>query len=128
MRLSNADMRKKFFFETDERSLERANLKREILEDLRRAAGESDLFQQEFDQLIRYREELRQIMPNAETSIILPVNLTRLLWNAKKLFNIDPRAALDLHPFRVVEVSVVVVVVVCVRCLTNVRFTGASKA
>ncbi len=51
--------------------------------------------------------QLREILPAADTDIILPVNLTRLIWNAKKIFNIDARkhqaGGNDLHPYRVVE-------------------------
>lgn len=33
----------------------------------------------------------------------LPVNLSRLIWNAQKIFHIDTRSQTDLHPLKVVE-------------------------
>lgn len=35
--------------------------------------------------------------------IVLPCNMGRLLWNAKKLFRINARKPTDLSPIRVVE-------------------------
>ena len=35
--------------------------------------------------------------------VALPVNLNRLIWNAKKIFHIDARSQSDLHPFTVAE-------------------------
>jgi DNA-directed RNA polymerase II subunit RPB1 len=31
------------------------------------------------------------------------VNVTRLIWNAKKLFNVDSRRPSDLHPYHVIN-------------------------
>ena len=35
--------------------------------------------------------------------IVLPCNMDRLLWNAKKLFRINTRKTTDLNPVNVVE-------------------------
>lgn len=37
-------------------------------------------------------------MPNCDDSSHLPVNVPRLLWNAKEQFNIKPTNKSDLHP------------------------------
>ncbi len=58
IRLSDDEMRKRYLFETDERSLERANLRREIVEELRRSALEEDVLKAEFEQLMRDRQEV----------------------------------------------------------------------
>lgn len=47
--------------------------------------------------------QLRVLIPSADTDIILPINVTRLIWNAKKLFNIDMRRPNDLHPHVVIQ-------------------------
>lgn len=33
----------------------------------------------------------------------MPVNLSRLIWNAQKIFHVDLRSQTDLHPLKVVE-------------------------
>ena len=33
--------------------------------------------------------------------VALPVNLSRLIWNAQKVFHIDTRGQTDLHPLKV---------------------------
>lgn len=101
IRLSNEQMRQRFLFETDDRSLEKANLKREITEELKR--GDTDLLTEEFDQLMQDRDTLRSLIPSGDTDIILPVNVTRLIWNSKKTFSADPRRPNDLHPYEVVR-------------------------
>lgn len=35
--------------------------------------------------------------------VVLPCNLARMIWNAQKIFRINPRTPTDLHPLRVVE-------------------------
>ncbi len=101
IRLSNDQMRQRYMFETDDRSLEKANLRKDIMDELRR--GESDVLLQEYDQLLEDRGVLRRTIRSGDTDCILPINLTRLIWNAKKLFSVDPRRPSDLHPYHVIE-------------------------
>lgn len=104
LRLSDEDMRKNYRFETDERSLERAKLKREIVEELRRGLVDPELLTEEFEQLMEDRNILRQTITSGDTSVVLPVNVTRLIWNAKKTFKIGVGSQLsDLHPHLVVR-------------------------
>lgn len=35
--------------------------------------------------------------------VALPVNLSRLIWNAQKVFHVDMRSQTDLHPLKVVQ-------------------------
>lgn len=35
--------------------------------------------------------------------VVLPCNLLRMIWNAQKIFHINPRLPSDLHPIKVVE-------------------------
>ena len=37
------------------------------------------------------------------SKVALPVNMNRLIWNAQKIFHIDTRAPVDLHPLKVIE-------------------------
>lgn len=101
IRLSDDEMRRRYYFDVDDRTLEAANLKKEIVEELKRA--DSDLLQREFEQLMIDRDVVRANNAAADQDILLPVNCTRLLWNAKKLFPLDPKRQSDLHPYTVVR-------------------------
>lgn len=41
--------------------------------------------------------------PAAPLQVVLPCNLLRMIWNAQKIFHINPRLPSDLHPIKVVE-------------------------
>ena len=38
--------------------------------------------------------------------VVLPCNLSRLIWNAQKIFRINTRKTTDLHPLKIVEGNV----------------------
>jgi DNA-directed RNA polymerase II subunit RPB1 len=57
----------------------------------------------EFKELERTREVLRSIYVNGENEALFPCNLTRLVWNARKQFDCDPRKPSDLHPLHVIQ-------------------------
>jgi len=44
-----------------------------------------------------------QVFPKGDMRIVLPCNIERLIWNAKKIFRINTRKATDLNPVKVVE-------------------------
>ena len=35
--------------------------------------------------------------------VALPCNMERMIWNAQKIFHINPRIQTDLHPVKIVE-------------------------
>lgn len=58
----------------------------------------------EFEQIIQDRSDLRHvILKNQDDSIHLPVNIPRILWNAKEQFNIKPHSKSDLDPSYVLQ-------------------------
>ena len=58
----------------------------------------------EYDQILEDREALRhKILLTGEDLIHLPVNVPRLLWNAKQEYGIKPDSKTDLNPQYVVE-------------------------
>ena len=59
--------------------------------------------EEEWQQLAVDRDALRSIFPTGNTKVVLPVNLSRLIWNAQKIFHVDTRATTDLHPLKVIE-------------------------
>ncbi|KAB0401776.1 hypothetical protein E2I00_019989 [Balaenoptera physalus] len=57
----------------------------------------------EFERMREDREVLRVIFPTGDSKVVLPCNLLRMIWNAQKIFHINPRLPSDLHPIKVVE-------------------------
>ena len=58
----------------------------------------------EYKQILQDRHDLRYlILKNQDDSVHLPVNVPRILWNAKEQFNIKPNSKSDLHPSYVLE-------------------------
>merc|ERR1719483_250401 len=49
------------------------------------------------------RSSIRQVFPTGDTRIVLPCNMSRILWNAQKVFRINKLTPSDLHPLKVVE-------------------------
>ena len=67
------------------------------------------MLDEEFSQLLKDREELQKIQASrgpgqeADASTYLPVNIDRLIWNAKRQFNVNNLEPTDLHPKIVIE-------------------------
>ena len=57
----------------------------------------------EFKQIKKDQVFLRKIFPSLDDKQHLPVNIKRLIWNAKKKFNISGINKTDLHPVEVIE-------------------------
>ena len=49
------------------------------------------------------RAALRQIFPTGNSKVVLPCNLSRLIWNAQKLFHINTQHPTDINPLRIIE-------------------------
>merc|ERR1719483_936624 len=49
------------------------------------------------------RSSIRQVFPTGDTRIVLPCNMSRILWNAQKVFRINKLTPSNLHPLKVVE-------------------------
>eukprot|EP00731_Ephydatia_muelleri_P030392 Em0021g915a len=57
----------------------------------------------EFEKLKEDRVALRSIFPSGNSRVALPVNLSRLIWNAQKIFHINLRGRSDLDPCKVIN-------------------------
>lgn len=58
----------------------------------------------EYKKILQDREELRhEILLNGDDKIHIPVNLARILWNAKEKFGIKKHHVSDLHPKEVID-------------------------
>merc|ERR1719270_1500015 len=72
---------------------------------LREMVGQSDVvaeLEREWQQLIKDREALRQIFPKGTTKVVLPCNLERMIWNARKIFHVSRRNPIDLNPMKMI--------------------------
>jgi DNA-directed RNA polymerase II subunit RPB1 len=68
--------------------------------------GSSDVISQleeEWEQLVKDREALRQIFPSGESKVVLPCYLQRMIWNVQRICHINKHAPTDLSPLRVIQ-------------------------
>ncbi len=76
----------------------------EIYEEMTTDPNVQIALDQEFRQLEEDRRLLRTtIFADGNASRPLPINIRRLLWDAQRLFKLDPRQPSDLHPLRIIE-------------------------
>ncbi|KAF6715871.1 DNA-directed RNA polymerase II subunit RPB1 [Oryzias melastigma] len=100
---SNKAFEKKFKFDcTNDRALRRV-LQEDVVKDVMTNAHIQSVLEKEFDKMKEDREILRAIFPTGDSKVVLPCNLARMIWNAQKIFRINPRTPTDLNPLRVVE-------------------------
>eukprot|EP00122_Pirum_gemmata_P006460 Pgem_evm1s5907 len=78
-------------------------LNHDIVDDLLKNIDAQAALAKEYQQLREDRERLRIIFPGGRDSVYMPVNLRRLLLNAKKLHNIKASTVSDLHPAKIIE-------------------------
>jgi len=65
--------------------------------------GVCDKLEEEYKQIQQDRTDLREHILFAKEDIHVPVNLTRLIWNAKEMFNVKERGQTELTPDYVIE-------------------------
>ena len=85
-------------------------LQKSVVDQCRHDNDLRTLMEDEYEQLLRDREELRKIMGcrvgmETDPNCYLPVNIDRLIWNAQRQFRINMQEPTDLHP-RVVHETV----------------------
>jgi DNA-directed RNA polymerase II subunit RPB1 len=79
-------------------------LEADIVDDIRTNAEVRARLEEEYLQLLEDRRLLRtDLAPGGDARWPLPVNLDRLVWNAQKIFHLDPRQHSNLHPLTVVD-------------------------
>lgn len=74
----------------------------DVLKELLGSGEAISSLEQEWEQLCRDREALRQIFPTGENKVVLPCNLRRMIWNVQKIFHINLRQPTDLSPLKVI--------------------------
>ena len=78
-------------------------LTEEAIGELAANASAIEQLEAEWKQLNDDRVGLRKLFPMGDMRIVLPCNIDRLIWNAKKMFRINTRKQTDLNPLQVVE-------------------------
>ena len=80
-----------------------------VLDEARHSLEIQHALDEEFDQLVRDRKELRSIVTVMDEKLQnikmfhLPVNISRLIWQAKSRFRVDPNGQSDLNPKCIIE-------------------------
>lgn len=61
------------------------------------------LLDEEWQQLLDDRDDLRKVFLQSSPSVVLPCNLQRLIWNAKNIFHVSQRDKSDLPLAKVIQ-------------------------
>jgi len=90
-------------------------MKPEVVDEIRSDPAVREKIDEEFAELIDFRDDLRKSVTRTTATSLsnmdtegnmfcyMPVNLKRLIWNSRKMFDIDLSKPSDLHPIRVIE-------------------------
>uniref|UniRef100_F6SUC2 DNA-directed RNA polymerase subunit n=1 Tax=Ciona intestinalis TaxID=7719 RepID=F6SUC2_CIOIN len=100
---SHATFNKKFRFDYSKERFMRRCMNEDVVRMIQTDVTIQQELETEFDQLQQDRENIRAIFPTGDSKVVLPVNLSRLIWNAQKIFHIDLRSPSNLNPQRVIE-------------------------
>ncbi|XP_014277927.1 DNA-directed RNA polymerase II subunit RPB1 [Halyomorpha halys] len=101
--LSNRKFENTFKFDPSNERYLRKIFAEDVLRELLGSGEVISALEQEWEQLNRDRDALRQIFPSGENKVVLPCNLKRMIWNAQKTFKINLRAPTDLSPLKVIQ-------------------------
>ena len=102
-KISNEKFEKGWRFDpSNERQLRRV-LNEDIVKGLLTNAHDLSVLEEEWKQLLKDRDDLREVFPMGDARIVLPCNLERLIVNAQKTFHVNLRAPSDLNPVKIVE-------------------------
>ncbi|XP_073991699.1 RNA polymerase II subunit RpII215 [Rhodnius prolixus] len=101
--LSNKKFESTFKFDASNERHLRKIFSEDVLRELLGSGEVISALEQEWEQLNRDREALRQIFPSGESKVVLPCNLKRMIWNVQKIFHINVRAPTDLSPIKVIQ-------------------------
>lgn len=74
-----------------------------IINELLKRPDEQVRLIQEFKRIVEDQKELRIIFSNLDERQHMPVNIKRLIWNAKKKFGVTGLNRSDLHPVKVID-------------------------
>uniref|UniRef100_A0AC35TVV7 DNA-directed RNA polymerase subunit n=1 Tax=Rhabditophanes sp. KR3021 TaxID=114890 RepID=A0AC35TVV7_9BILA len=96
------EFKKRFKLVLDEKFVSRVYTD-EVISEIRNTPDSIRMIEEEFDVLQKDREVLRKIFPTGDSKVVLPVNLERLIWNAKKIFHVNDHEQTSLSPLIVIK-------------------------
>ncbi|XP_037943651.1 DNA-directed RNA polymerase II subunit RPB1-like [Teleopsis dalmanni] len=99
--LSNRTFENQYKYNTRERLDD--YFTREALDEMRNAKNLITTIEEEWAQLRKDREELREVFPTGDAKAVMPINLQRILGKVKTMFHIHNCTKSDLTPIDVVN-------------------------
>jgi DNA-directed RNA polymerase II subunit RPB1 len=109
LKITDAQVEAKYRWHPDHVEFGNRILEPEIVEDIKNSPQAREILDQEFRRLLDDRAFLRAhlgsvvVIENSNIrDPVMPVNLKRLLWNARKIFHIDSSKPTDLSPIKVI--------------------------
>ncbi|KAL1315999.1 DNA-directed RNA polymerase II subunit RPB1 [Arachis duranensis] len=104
LKMKKSEFDRAFKYEFDDENWRPTYMLEEPIEDLKTIREFRNVFEAEVQKLENDRLQLAtEIATTGDSSLPLPVNLRRLIWNAQKMFKVDFRRPSDMHPMEVVE-------------------------
>eukprot|EP00127_Corallochytrium_limacisporum_P007456 Clim_evm1s252 gene=Clim_evmTU1s252 len=104
LRLGDKDFENRFHLDTSNVGYLRKKLEPQIVDRLvNNPELQTEYIEGEWEQLKEDRQYLRSTVSGGNDRMPLPVNLSRLIWNARKQFTVDSRAPLDLDPIDAIQ-------------------------
>ncbi|KAG5670017.1 hypothetical protein PVAND_000304 [Polypedilum vanderplanki] len=103
VKLSNKVFEKRFKFDISNERHTKKLFTEDVVKTLTESGYVIQELENEYEQLMKDRNTLREIFPNGESKVVLPCNLQRMIWNVQKIFHINKRAPTDLSPIQVIK-------------------------
>ncbi|XP_066139223.1 DNA-directed RNA polymerase II subunit RPB1 [Euwallacea fornicatus] len=103
IKLSTKSFEKKYRFDPSNERYLRKVFNEDIIKEIMSSGDVIAELEKEWEQLQKDREALRQIFPSGDSSVVLPCNLQRMIWNVQKIFHINKKSTTDLSPLRVIQ-------------------------
>ncbi|TKY70289.1 DNA-directed RNA polymerase II subunit 1 [Spatholobus suberectus] len=104
LKMKKTEFDRVFRYEFDDENWKPNYMLEEPVEDLKTIREFRNVFEAEVQKLEADRYQLAtEIATTGDSSLPLPVNLKRLIWNAQKTFKVDFRRPSDMHPMEIVE-------------------------
>lgn len=104
MKMSKEKLEKVFAYEVEQENWDPTDyMPAEAAREIRDLPALQFVLQAEMQQIEKDRRILgRDISPSGDDKGYLPVNLRRLVWNAQKMFRIDPQKPSDMSPLEII--------------------------
>ncbi|KAF3167652.1 DNA-directed RNA polymerase II subunit rpb1 [Orbilia oligospora] len=100
---SNKDLEKKFRVDLMDPSLSLSPEHLEVASEIQGDAEVQAVLDEEWERVLHARETIREVAKDADDSMHLPINVLRILENAKSIFRIKKNGRSDLEPVETIH-------------------------